>query len=311
MAATFSHSLRSLKADGFRRSTIGLFLAVALLVCWVGWSLFAQVTLYEVTDTARLEVGQEAHPIQAAVAGRVVATHLVLNAEVQAGDVLVELDAEGEQHSLAEEHASLAMLSSQLVILRQEGGAEEQAGREEQRAARVALAEARGQSQGAVADLSLAKEEVGRWSRLQERGYVATLDYLHAKEKAQQRQTTADTLRLEVSRREKEMQTREKDRAVRLEQLHSEVKRLEGQSAATTQAIERLAYEVDKRRIRAAVAGRLGEVANLHIGAFVLEGDRLGAIVPPGELRAIAYFPPPSALGRLRPGQPARMRLTR
>src|SRR5215468_1243010 len=133
MATTFSHSLRSLRADGFRRSTMGLFFSVALLVCWVGWALFAQVTLYEVTDTARLEVGQEAYPIQAAVAGRVVATHLVLNAEVQPGDVLVDLDAEGEQRRLEEEHASLATLSSQLAALRQEVGAEEQAGREEQR----------------------------------------------------------------------------------------------------------------------------------------------------------------------------------
>jgi len=57
------------------------------------------------------------------------------------------------------------------------------------------------------------------------------------------------------------------------------------------------------------VTGRLGEVANLRTGAFVSEGDRLGAVVPRGELQAIAYFPPPPALGRIRPGQPARMRL--
>ena len=132
MAATFSHSLRSLKADGFRRSTLGLFLAVALLACWVGWSLFAQIILYEVTDTARLEVGQEAHALQASVAGRVVATRLVLNTEVQAGDVLVELDAEGERRRLEEERASLAMLSSQLEALRKEVVAEEQAGQEAQ-----------------------------------------------------------------------------------------------------------------------------------------------------------------------------------
>jgi len=62
MAVTFSHSLRSLNADSFRRSVIGLLLAVAVLGAWVGWALFARVTLYEVTDTARLEVGQEAHP---------------------------------------------------------------------------------------------------------------------------------------------------------------------------------------------------------------------------------------------------------
>jgi len=263
-----------------------------------------------VTDTARLEVGQAAHALQASVAGRVVATRLVLNTEVQAGDVLVELDAEEERHRLAEEQASLAMLSSQLGALRKEVMAEEQAGQEGQRADQAALAEAQEEWQGAGADLSFAEEEVKHWTRLLEKQYVAELDLLHAKEREQQRRTRAAALRLEVSRREKDMRTKEKDRAVRLEHLHSEVSRLEGQRLSTTQTIERLAYEVDKRHIRAPVAGKIGEIGNVRMGAFVFAGDRLGAIVPPGELRVIAYFLPSLSLGRIRPGQPARMRLT-
>jgi membrane fusion protein (multidrug efflux system) len=309
MAATFSHSLRSLKADGFRPSTIGLFLAVTLLACWVGWSLFARVTLYEVTDTARLEVGQEAHALQASVAGRVVTTRLVLNTEVQTGDVLVELDAEGERRRLEEERASLAMLSSQLEALRKEVAAEEQAGQEAQRADQAALAKVQEEWQGAGADLSFAEKEVKHWIRLLEKGYVAELDLLHAKEKERQRRTRTAALRLEVSHREKDMRTKEKDRAVRLKHLHSEVSRLEGQMLSTTQAIERLAYEVEKRRIQAPIAGKIGEIGNVRMGAFILEGDRLGAIVPLGELRVIAHFLPSPALGRIRPGQPAHMRL--
>ena len=148
------------------------------------------------------------------------------------------------------------------------------------------------------------------WTRLLEKGYVAKLDLLHAKEKEQQRRTRTEALRLEVSRREKDMRTKEKDRAVRLEHLHREVSRFEGQLLSTTQAIERLAYEVEKRHIRTPVAGKIGEIGNSRMGAFVLEGDRLGAIVPPGELRVIAHFLPSPALGRIRPDQPARMRLT-
>jgi multidrug resistance efflux pump len=185
--------------------------------------------LYEVTEAARLEVGHEAHALQAPVAGRVMATRLVLNTDVQAGDVLVELDAEGERRRLAEEHANLAMLSSQLELLRKKVVAEEQAGQEAQRADQAALAKAQEEWRGAGADLSFAEEEVERWTRLVEKGYVAELDLLHAKEKAYQRRTRSAALRLEVSRREKEMRTTEKDRTVRLEHLHSEVSRLEGQ----------------------------------------------------------------------------------
>ena len=53
-----------------------------------------------------------------------------------------------------------------------------------------------------------------------------------------------------------------------------------------------------------------GEAADLQIGAVVREGDTLGAILPPSALKVVAHFPPPAALGRLQPGQPARLRLT-
>ena len=62
-------------------------------------------------------------------------------------------------------------------------------------------------------------------------------------------------------------------------------------------AIERLDYEIEKRRIRAPVAGRLGEVAYLQIGAVVREGDQLGAVVTSGTLKVIADFPPLRAPG--------------
>lgn len=81
-SATFSHSLRSLNTDGFHRAIVGMLLAVALLGAWLSWSFFAQVTLYEVTHTARLEVDKEIHPIQAAAPGRLVATSLALDREV-------------------------------------------------------------------------------------------------------------------------------------------------------------------------------------------------------------------------------------
>ncbi len=44
-------------------------------------------------------------------------------------------------------------------------------------------------------------------------------------------------------------------------------------------------------------------------GSFVQQGDRIGAIVPEGKVRIVAYFHPGEALGRVRAGQPAKMRL--
>jgi membrane fusion protein (multidrug efflux system) len=63
------------------------------------------------------------------------------------------------------------------------------------------------------------------------------------------------------------------------------------------------------RSIRSPAVGQLGEVANVQIGAVVHEGETLGAIVSPGTLKVIAGFLPSAALGRIKPGQPARLRL--
>jgi membrane fusion protein (multidrug efflux system) len=309
MAVTFSHSLRSLKADGFRRSVIGLVLAVVVLGSWVGWSLFARVTLYEVSDTARLEISQEVHPIQAPTAGRVVTTRLILGAAVDAGEILVELDTEAERYRVQEERTSLVALSAQPDVVRKEVSAAEQAGREDQRAAQAALEEIRVRAQGAKEAVWFAEEEVRRFVLLHTRGFIAELDVLHARDEAQKRRTTADTLHLEVKRLEKDLQTKKNDRTALLERLNREISRIKGQMTTAQETIARLAYDEEKRRIRAPIAGRLGEVAPLRVGAFVPAGERLGAVVPQGELRAVAHFLPSLALGRIQLGQLAQMRL--
>jgi len=57
------------------------------------------------------------------------------------------------------------------------------------------------------------------------------------------------------------------------------------------------------------MSGRLGEAVVLRPGAVVQEGARLGAIVPAGRLMAVAQLPPDAALGLIRTGQIATLRL--
>jgi membrane fusion protein (multidrug efflux system) len=83
---------------------------------------------------------------------------------------------------------------------------------------------------------------------------------------------------------------------------------LEGLRAAAVSTVALSEREAERRRIRAPVSGRLGEVIPIQVGAVIREGDRVASIVPDGHVRAVAEFAAP-ALGRLRPGQPARVRL--
>jgi multidrug resistance efflux pump len=309
MAVEFSRSMRALAADAGRRSLVGLLLAAGLLGAWGAWFFLARVATYEVSETARLEADRAVHPVEAPVAGRIVATRLVLSQEVQAGDVLVELDTKAQRLQLEEERTRLAASASQLAVLRKEISAEEQARGQERQEMGAALQEARARHRETEAMARFAQEEVTRQQRLHARGLVSEMNFLRAQAEAQQRRAAADALRLASSRLELNQRTRDSDRVVHLERLKRAATQFEGELATIAATIERLEYEIERRRIRAPVAGQLGEVAVLQTGSVVQEKDTLGVVVSPGGFKIVADFPPPPAVGRVRPGQPARLRL--
>jgi len=223
--------------------------------------------------------------------------------------VLVELDADTQRLQLEEERARLAALIPQISELRAESTAEEAAQHEDQQAGQVALDQARARHREAEIAAQLSGQEAERMARLFARAYIAELDVLRAKAEAQKQREAAGSWRLEIRRLEWDLRTRQSDRQARLQRLTREVIQLEGQLTTTRIVIERLEYESERRYIRAPVAGRLGEVTTLRVGAIVGVGTRLGAVVPPGMLKIMADFLPPAALGRIQPGQPARLRL--
>ncbi|MDQ6707190.1 MAG: hypothetical protein M3Z85_14590, partial [Acidobacteriota bacterium] len=65
-----------------------LLCAAALLGGWLLWAAESQVTRYEVSDTARLEVDRAAYLVQARVAGRVISAGLSLGQQIHAEEVL-------------------------------------------------------------------------------------------------------------------------------------------------------------------------------------------------------------------------------
>jgi len=309
MSTAFSRTLRSLHADGSARSIAGLLAAACLAGAWASWSLLAHVTLYEVSTTARLEVDQAVTPIQAPLAGRVVSSKLAIGREVHAGDVLVELDAEAERLELAEERARLDALAPQIRAMRDQAAAEDAARGQEKTAARAAAEQALSGVREAEAPARFAEIDDDRMRQLHAEGLIPERDYQRGQAEMQRARAAAETQRLAVSRLDQEQRTRESDRIARLKSLATGITGLETQIPALEVSIARLTHEIERRRVRAPVSGRLGEVAVLRPGAVVREGEPLAAIVPASKLALIAQFAPSSALGRIRPGQPARLRL--
>lgn len=287
----------------------GLLVGVVLLGVWSVWFLGARVTLYELSDRARLEVNSGIYPIEAAFPGRVIASRLALGREVRPGEVLVELEADVQRLESVEERARLTSLSAQIARLKKELVDEEQAGRDEQQALSVARAEASARQREAEAESGYASKRAERLASLRAQGALTELDLAGAEAEALKRRSAVDALALGVNRLAADQRTRDSNRRARLGRLKREADSMEGQLRTGQATLARLGRELETYRIRAPVAGRLGEVVPLRVGAVVREGDKLAAVVPQGKLRVVADFEPGSALGRVRPGQSARLRL--
>lgn len=308
MSSPFSRSLRALESEP-SRAWLSAVVVVALVAAWAGWFLLASVPLYETSSTARIEAVAAAHPVDARMAGRAVRVNLAVGRAVNAGDVLVELEADAERLALEESRARFDALKPEIVATDREIAAEERAIADEQRAAGGARDEQAAIVREAQASLGLADEEASRLARLRADGIVPETEDSRARAEASRRRAAADAAGAAFERIEREQKTHESDRLVRIQRLRGTRSRLNGEQATAVATIKRLEYEVERRVLRAPIAGRIASSADLQAGAVVDEGDHLAAIVPDGPLRVIAQFPPASAIGRLRAGQPGRVRL--
>lgn len=309
MSTAFSRAMRTLESDGFGRSLAGLLVTIIVLGLWAAWFFLGRVDGYEVTDTARLEVERASTAMQAPVDGRVAASHMALGKEIKAGDVLVELDAHAERLQLQEEQARFSSIPPQIDALRAEMQSAEQARHDEQQASIAALDQAGAQQRESEATAQFAEQDAERLRRLRADGLIPERDYVRSRADAQSRRASSDSFQAQITRLAREQRTRETDREVRLRQIQEEITRLEAQRTGSAATIDRLRYEIERRVVLAPIAGRLGEVEILRAGSVVSQGDKLCSIVPSGEVKVIAEFPPASAIGRIRPGQPARLRL--
>ena len=309
MPMPFSRTARALASDRFRRSSASLLAAAVILAGWFVWSVTARVTLYEATATARLEVDSAVHPIEAAVSGRVLKNHIALGREVKSGEPLVELEADAERLQLTEEESRVAALSAQLAALHGQTSAERQAQTETQQSAPAAHDEARARYEEALASARAAEEEANRLASLYHKGLIAELDMIRARAEADKRRAAAQSLQSAITRQDKDLRALDSTKQAVVEDLNRQAAALAGEMKTRTAIIERLKHEIHNRIIRAPASGRLGETASLQAGQFVRAGDKLGAIIPDGRLRAIAEFAPSSALGRIQTGQRARLRL--
>jgi membrane fusion protein (multidrug efflux system) len=247
--------------------------------------------------------------VAAQVDGRVLATHLAIGRDVRAGEVLLILDAERERLAIQERRMRRDGLVAKRGALRGQIAAERAAAARHGEARTVAIGELRAKAEESEARAQFTDLQLKHLTQLRARGAVAQEEYHRGRAEAEALHASVRTNRLAMERLEGEREVEAGDRRVRIAALEAEEVALRGDIATEEAAIRRLEHSVDLRQVRAPTSGRVGEAApEFRVGSVVRAGERLGAIVPPGEPRAVALFPA-VAVGRIRPEQSARLRL--
>jgi membrane fusion protein (multidrug efflux system) len=304
-----SATTRALANDNSRYASLAWLFAGLLLAAWLGWFLMSEVTVYETSTRAHLEVQQAPHAVAALVSGKVIAAPVQIGQQVAAGTVLVELDAQSERLRLREEQSRLAAMAPRIESMKKEIAALGQARADDQRAAAAAVQAARYRSGEARAAVEFADENARRMKDESNAGSIAQIDALRAASEAAKLGASSSALSADARRLELEASARASQHQAQIENLYRSSAALEAEKATTELSIQRLQAEVDRHIVRAPVAGTVGDVQAVRPGSYATAGQKLVTVVPAGGLVILADFAPAAVLGRVHPGQPARLRL--
>lgn len=309
MATAFASTTRSLAAEKTGTSMIAIAVATVALLLWLGWFLLAHVTRFEVSQDARLEVSAEPRELSTAEAGRLVGVRLAIGQEVQAGEVVAELDATEQRARLREEEVRQLAYPGQISSLEREIAALGAADVHDRQSAAAMARTTTAQLEGAQSAAQFASDFEKRQRADNEAGGATGVDVARAAAEARKADSARDALAADARRVIADAATRRDQNAARMEELRRSLMDLQTEQTKSASTIAGLKAEIENRIVRAPVSGRLAEAANLRPGAFVRSGERLATIVPTSRLMIVADFDP-SALGHIQVGQAARLRLT-
>jgi membrane fusion protein (multidrug efflux system) len=233
---------------------------------------------------------------------------IALDGEVHEGDPLVRLDSSVEQLELDQTRVKIIGIGPQLEALRKEAEAERQAltAHQSQLGADLAEAESRVHEEEVMAHAG--ELEAERNEQLFAEKLVTDVERQRAHAEAARRKAAEATARAQLEKLRRESATGSEDRRSRIVSLDREVAGLAAQLESMKASIPSLEHAIELRTIRAPGAGRVGETAGVRIGQVLAQGAHIATVVASGDLRVVASFPP-TAFGRVRAGQSARVRL--
>lgn len=309
MSLAFSRSLRALGSEPRWLQTTCAGLAALFGAVWVVWFFYGSVCVVATVDDARIEVALVGHRLQVPVSGNVVTAPLRMGSRVQPGDLLLELDAAKPRADRERNAAERAGAEAELQALAREvkAVAAVMQGLREAQVSHAQEADARRDLATNWADFG--EEEGKRRIALGMEGLLSSAEVSRGLAEAKHLRNEAVVASLAARRTRADQRVSVAERAEHLAQLQRDEASLQSKIATLDTEAREAERAVELRRVRAPVAGLLGDALPLTPGSFVQAGDVIATLIPDGELRVVAQFPHDQALGRLHAGLLGRMRL--
>ncbi|MDP5208609.1 HlyD family secretion protein [Microbulbifer sp. 2205BS26-8] len=309
MPTPFVHTTRSIASETIHSLALVSTCGILLMVAWAIWFFSKDITTYSVSDAARLEQAQNTVQVSTQRAGRVVAITASLGDTLKIGDLLVQLDTSALDLELDGDARVSQRLTEQLSAIERDQSLLDKKFAEEDKALVDQLKLLRGQHQLQVSNQQIQAEVAERYEQLLQKQQSSELDYLVAKRTYQQ-------LAMQSLAAEADIRAAEDRR----EQIANEYQLVVSELKQRSADIQRKLVEVETRmrqstlaageqQLRAPIAGSLASLADIREGEVLAAGQQVATIQAEGGIGIQAYFPPAQALGHIRPGQHARVKL--
>lgn len=311
MPSEFRQTSIALRSDHERgrRSLIALAGVGVLLVLVAIWLGVARVPLYAVSEAARLQARDEVHRVDTLIAGRVAAVHLPVGERVRKNDVLLALEASDVKLRLDEARAAEAGERAQIAAFEAEIAAREDALATTQAVGAASLSEAEAARSQTRAEAGLATREKARAAQMKQFGVVAEAEADRAAAAALQAAAAMQVRDRRITVLSSETKRDIADRRAANESLRRSLAALVADHERSRVAVRRLEAELERHTVRAPIDGVLGQVRAPQVGSVVAAGETVAVVTPESELQLVADFTPANAVGRVRAGQRASMRV--
>jgi membrane fusion protein (multidrug efflux system) len=263
-----------------------------------------------VSEFARLQARDEVHPVDTLVLGRVTSAHLPIGGRVRRGDVLLSLDTTDVDLRLEEARATEQGFTAQIAALQAEVVVREEAVASTSKLGEASLSEAQATRSESEAEATFASRERERAERALAAGVVAASEAERAAATMVQKQAAVSARAHRLSVLSSETRRDLADRRAQTESLRRSLAELLAERDRVKVQVKRLEVEKARHTVRAPIDGLLGQVRAPQVGSVVAVGQTIAVVTPETALDLRAELAPAAAIGRIQPGQRARMRVT-